>query len=194
MAREAPTWHADLFLALNESLVSTPGAGEHRETFRGNIVKDFEISEDEKVFTFFMREGLKWSDGVPVTTEDILFTYEDFLLNEKLTPILSRWMRSGNIAGGEPLKLEVIDKYTFRISFTEPYGGFPAWIGIMGWMGYTEFLKPKHYLKNFHPRYTPLEKLELLIEEEELAKGEWWALFNLKDILNWEFTQGRIQA
>jgi peptide/nickel transport system substrate-binding protein len=187
--RPAPDWNPDIFVMNNEPLLSAPGI--LAKGIKGNILKDFEVSEDGKILTFYMREGLKWSDGVPVTSEDVLFTYEDFLLNEKVTPTFPRWMRSANKADGEPLKLEVIDDYTFRISFAEPYEGFPAWLTIIGWKGYTELLKPKHYLKNFHIRYTPLEKLEPLIKEEELAKGEWWTLFNMEDILNWELTNRR---
>jgi len=187
--RADPNWGPDIWGMNNEPLLSSPGL--QAENIRGGVLKDFEVSEDQKVFTFHMREGLKWSDGVPVTTEDILFTYEDFLMNEKLTPILRSWMKSNNRSDGEPMKLDVVDDYTFRISFTEPYGGFPAHLSTIEWKGYTELLKPKHYLKQFHPRYVPLEKLEPLIKEEKLAKGEWWTLFHIKDIINWEFTNPR---
>jgi peptide/nickel transport system substrate-binding protein len=156
--RPGPDWNPDIFVMNDEPLLSAPGI--LAKGIEGNVLKGFEVSEDGKIFTFYMREGLKWSDGVPVTSEDVLFTYEDFLLNEKVTPTFPRWMRSANKADGEPLKLEVIDKYTFRIS-------------------------------NFHIRYTPLEKLEPLINEEELAKGDWWTLFNMEDILNWELTNRR---
>jgi len=179
-------WDAFVFCLLNEPLISGPGI--LGEDIKGNILKDFEVSEDEKVFTFHMRKGLKWSDGVPVTTEDVLFAYEDVLLNEKLTPVFPRWLKAANKGDGEPMKLEVIDDYTFRISFTEPYGGFPVQLAIASWRGYTDLLKPKHYLKKFHPRYTPLEELEPLIKKEGLTKGEWWTLFNRKDHANWEFT------
>jgi len=185
----APDWNPDIFVMNDENLLSAPGI--LAEGVGGNVVKDFEVSEGGKVFTFHMREGLKWSDGVPVTTEDVLFTYEDVLLNKKITPVFPQWMKSANKADGEPLKLEVIDDYTFRVSFSEPYEGFLVQVTIAGWKGYTEFLKPKHYLKNFHIRYTPLEKLEPLIKEESLAKGEWWTLFSLKDITNWELTNPR---
>jgi len=181
-----PEWNPDIFVMNDENLLSAPGI--LAEGIMGNVVKSFEVSEDGKVFTFHMRKGLKWSDGVPVTTSDVLFTYEDVLLNDKLTPVFPRWMRAGNRADGKPLKIEVVDDYTFRVIFTEPYEAFPGWLTIFGWHGYTDFLKPKHYLKNFHVRYTPLEKLEPLIKEEGLAKGEWWTLFNKKDILNWELT------
>lgn len=187
--RPDPNWNPDIFVMCDEPLLSAPGI--LAIGIKGNVLKGYDVSPDEKVFTFYLREGLKWSDGVPVTTEDILFTYEDVLLNDKITPTFPRWMRARNRADGEPMKLEVIDKYRFRISFTEPYGGFPSWLTIIGWKGYTELLKPKHYLKQFHTKYTPLEKLEPEIKKEALAKGEWWTLFNLRDILNWELTSQR---
>lgn len=70
-----------------------------------------------------MRKGLKWSDGQPVTTEDVRFTVEDVLNNAELTPIFPVWMRSGGLADGAPMKLEVVDEYTFKLSFDRPYGG-----------------------------------------------------------------------
>ncbi len=181
-----PGFNPDIFSMLREPLVSAPGI--LAKDIKGNIVKDFEVSEDEKVFTFHMREGLKWSDGYPVTTEDVLFAYEDVLMNEKIVPVISSWLRAGNKPTGEPFNLKIIDDYTFRISFAEPYGAFPVWLAMIGWASYQDLLKPKHYLKNFHPRYTPLEKLEPLIKEERLAKGEWWTLFDRKDIGHWELS------
>jgi peptide/nickel transport system substrate-binding protein len=126
---------------------------------------------------------------VPVTTEDVLFAYEDVLLNDKLTPVFPEWLRAGGRSRGEPLKLEVVDKYTFRISFAESYGRFPVQLALTGWRGYTDLLKPKHYLRQFHIRYTPLEKLEPEIQKAALAKGEWWTLFTQKDHINWELTR-----
>ena len=186
MVRTQPTWHANLNIMMTEQLVNTPSL--MAEEIGGDICKDYKVSDDGKVFTFYMREGLKWSDGEPVTSEDVLFTYEDYLLNDKLTATFPVWMKSGNRPEGEPLKLEVIDTYTFRISFAVPYEGFPMWLAIIGWNGYQDFLKPKHFLKDFHIRYTPIEKLEPLIKEADLTAGEWWTLFNLKDITRTEVT------
>jgi len=179
-------WDADVFCALREPLLSAPGIG--TAGVRGNIVDKFDVSKDNKVFTFHLREGLKWSDGEPVTTEDISFTYEDVLLNEKLTPIFPARFRVGNSPNGEPMKLEVLDKYTFRITFPKPYGGFLRILTIEGWSVYSDLLKPAHYLKQFHIKYTPMEKLKPLLEKEGL-KDEWWQLFNQKDFSNWELTQ-----
>ena len=41
---------------------------------------------DATEFTFKLREGMKWSDGEPFTADDIMFWYEDVLMNEELTP------------------------------------------------------------------------------------------------------------
>ncbi len=179
-------FNPDLFIMLNEALLNTPGILGNEIT--GNIVKDYKVSPDEKQFTFYMREGLKWSDGEPVTTEDIQFAYEDVLNNEKLTPVFPALFRSGGQPDGKPMKLEVIDKYTFALSFDEPYGGLLLRLAIRGWVGYTDLLKPKHYLRQFHPKYTPIERLEPLIKQAGFKKGEWWNLFQLKDVSNWENT------
>ena len=187
--RFSPDWACDVFCLNNESLLGTPGI--EPIDVRGSVLKDFEMSKDKKTFTFHMRKGLKWSDDVPVTTKDVLFVYEDFLLNKEITPVFPQYMKAANKVDGEPMKLKVIDDYTFQISFTKPYAAFPSWLSIIAWKGYTDLLKPKHYLKQFHPRYTPMEKLEPLIKKEGLSKGEWWTLFNTKDITNWELTNAR---
>lgn len=176
MVRIWPSNSWAMLVQCDEPLVSGPGFT--GEDVRGNVVKDFEVSEDGKVFTFHMREGLKWSDGHPVTIEDVLFTYEDVLLNEKLTPAFPTYLSTD----GEPMKLEAIDDYTFRVKFAKPYGGFLTQLAIVSWRRYRDLIKPKHYLKKFHPRYTPMEELEPLIKEEGLAKGEWWTLFQQKNI------------
>jgi len=184
-AHSVADWAPDVFVMNEEPLLSAPGIG--TDGIRGNILESFDV-KDNRIFTFKLREGLKWSDGVPVTTEDIKFTYEDVLLNEKITPTFPVKFRVGGKPDGEPMKLEVLDKYTFRITFPKPYGGFLRQLTIESWVGYADLLKPSHYLKQFHIKYTPLEKLKPLLEKEKL-KDEWWQLFNLKDFTNWEQTQ-----
>ncbi|GAB4557280.1 MAG: ABC transporter substrate-binding protein [Anaerolineae bacterium] len=184
-AHSVANWAPDVFVMMNEPLLMAPGIGV--QGVRGNVLKDFEVNEDNTEFTFYMRKGLKWSDGEPVTTEDVRFVYEDILLNEQLTPVFPARFRTGARADGEPMKLEIIDDYTFKVSFPEPYGGFLRQLTIESWVGYTELLRPSHYLKQFHPKYTPMEELKPLLEEQNLTE-EWWNLFNLKDCTNWEMT------
>jgi len=177
-----PDWCGLGFCGNNEPLLCAPGIG--TQGIRGNIVESFDVKEN-RIFTFKLRKGLKWSDGYPVTTEDIRFAYEDVLLNEKLTPVFPPRFRVGYSLEGESMKLEILDDYTFRIIFPKPYGGLLRNLAIEGWVGYTELLKPAHYLKQFHIKYTSIDKLRPLLEKEGL-KDEWWQLFNLKDFTNWE--------
>jgi peptide/nickel transport system substrate-binding protein len=47
-----------------------------------DLAKSWDLSDDSLVITFHMREGLKWSDGEAITADDVVFTYNDLLLNE----------------------------------------------------------------------------------------------------------------
>ena len=46
-----------------------------------NVVSEFTHSDDYTMFHFKIRDGLKWSDGEPVTTEDVRFAFEDMYGN-----------------------------------------------------------------------------------------------------------------
>ena len=184
--RMNPTTDAALWIIQNEPLVNTPGL--IGEEVTPNIVQSFDVSEDQKRFTFTLREGLKWSDGVPVTTEDVRFAVEDVLFNEELTPIFPLWLKSATDGTGTPFEFEVLDDYTFTISFDKPYGGFLLQLAWQGWRGYTDLIKPKHFLQKFHKKYADPAELERLIKEAGFAEGDWVQLFTAKDVLNTEAT------
>ena len=51
--------------------------------FVADILESFEV-EDQRVFTFKLREGHRWSDGHPFTAEDLRYAWEDVILHPKL--------------------------------------------------------------------------------------------------------------
>jgi len=175
---DSPGGDPHIYIAFNEPLIWAPGAFEYEMGIRGNIAQEWESNEDGSEYTIHLREGLKWSDGVPVTTEDVRFSYEDVLLNEEITPVFPTWLRTGNRTDGAPMTIEIVDDYTFTIIFDSPYGSFPAQLAIAGWHSYAEFLRPQHYLSQFHIKYTPLEELQPLMEAESIAEAQWFNLFN----------------
>jgi peptide/nickel transport system substrate-binding protein len=188
-AHSVANWSPDFFVALDEPLLQAPKIGVQGVV--GAVLKDYKVENNNKDFTFYMRKGLKWSDGEPVTTEDVRFTYEDILLNEKLTPIFPAKFRNGFRADGEPMKLEIVDDYTFKVHFTEPYGGFLRAITIEGWVGYTDLLNPSHYLKKWHTKYTPIENMAAELKKMNLT-NEWWQLFTAqKWCQNWDMSNPR---
>ncbi len=136
-------------------------------TIGPNIAKDWELSEDYKTLTIYLRKGMKWSDGHPFTADDLLFWYNDIALNEELTPVkLSVWM-----VGGEMFEMVKVDDYTIRMEFAAPYPAIDVALIKSFWNG--PFYAPKHYLKQFHINYNP--------DANDLAKendyNSWWEYF-----------------
>ena len=185
----APDWQPDLFVATDEPLCAAPGI--LAEGIGGGVAESFTVEDGGRTFVFRLRPGMKWSDGEPVTTEDVQFMYEDVLSNEQLTPTFPRFMKTGNSAGGDPLAVEIVDAFTFKVKFTEPYAGFPAFLAIAQWKGYTELMMVKHYMKDFHVDYVPLAELEPQIAEASLPAGEWWTFFGSKRTNNWDVCKER---
>jgi len=76
------------------------------------MVGKHEISEDKLTYTFTLRDGLKFHDGAPVATKDVLAS-------------LKRWAARDNV--GQRLfsfvdRLEPVDDKTFRMVLKKPYG------------------------------------------------------------------------
>lgn len=178
-----PNFSPDLTQMNFEAVLDSPGFS--LDEIQGNVFKDYEVNEDNTEFTFTIRKGLKWSDGHPVTTEDVLFTYEDMYLNEKVYPIFPANFKSGGSPDGTPMELEVVDDYTFKIKFDKPYGAFITKLAMRWWIGVPGLLRPKHYLKQFHINYTTLEEMKPDLEEEEL-EDEWWDLLSARDVQIWD--------
>lgn len=74
------------------------------------------VSEDPQVVEWTIHADATWSDGTPVTTEDIEFYLENMV--DPDNDVASR-------VGYEQISdLEVVDDKTFRATFAEPYGDF----------------------------------------------------------------------
>jgi peptide/nickel transport system substrate-binding protein len=86
-----------------------------------NIAESWEISDDATTYTFKLREGIKWSDGYPFTTDDISFWWEDV---ETATDINPGGARDYFYNLGELATLEIIDDLTFSFSWSNPNGLF----------------------------------------------------------------------
>ncbi|NLD74155.1 MAG: ABC transporter substrate-binding protein [Chloroflexi bacterium] len=138
-----------------------------------NVIKSYEINEDATEFTFFLREGMKWSDGVPYTADNFVFWYEDHVQNADLTPTLPKW--ATDPTNGELMVLEKVDDYTFQIKFESPYGLF---IQIVSGAEGTYFTDDyaAHYMKQFHPTYA--DEAELAAKVEAAGFTNWWELYN----------------
>ena len=110
------------------------------------LAKDWEWSDDGFELTVNLMKGVKWSDGHPFTTEDVLFTWEDMIVdpNVQSPKGASAWEYNG-----EMTQMEVIDDYSFKFIFP-----IEKPVQALFQMDQGDFhLSPAHFLKPLHPKY-----------------------------------------
>jgi peptide/nickel transport system substrate-binding protein len=165
-----------------------------------NWIDQITSNEDATEWTMHIREGLRWSDGELVTTDDVRFWYEDYVLREDLfgSPPFDVFQ-----PGGEMMQLEIVDELTFIAKFANPYPSFPAIL-----TGYTQspmlpviaFLIPEHYMRNYHPDYAPEGFLDKVVAEYGVKDwkslwgdrgpiASWWLNPDLPTITPWIATK-----
>jgi len=132
-----------------------------------NIAESFEVNDDATEYSFKLREGMKWSDGVPFTADDIMFWYEDIQLNEELTPD----------RGSNPPTVVKVSDYEVKFVFEEPNGIFLQGAASVG-CAHTCF--PAHYLKQFHADY--VDEAELQAKIDEAGQADWVSLIRSKGV------------
>ncbi len=98
------------------------------------LAKSWTRSEDGLSWTFTLRRGLRWSDGEPITVEDVLFSAQVGLDEKLQTPI-----RDIMQVGGKPWTFEKIDSLSFLVKLPGPFSAVPEVIGSM-------YIIPKHVL------------------------------------------------
>ncbi len=119
------------------------------------LAEKWEWSDDGTELTLYFRKGLKWSDGVPFTVDDVIFWWEDIENDTNITTAPhAEW-----VVNGEPMELEKIDDTTIKLKFAGPNGlaettGL-AFHGNQWPLGFERFgfFAPRHYLEQYHPKY-----------------------------------------
>lgn len=96
----------------------------------GDLAESWDISPDGLEIVFHLRRGVRWHDGVELTADDVLFTYDTVVNPNIPTPYSSNY--------GPVKSVEAIDKYTVRVRYEEPFApALESWgMGIL----------PKHIL------------------------------------------------
>jgi peptide/nickel transport system substrate-binding protein len=137
-----------------------------------NLAEAWEVSADAKEYTLHLRKGIKWSDGAPFTVDDIMFWYEDIVLNPDLAASPPGWLKTGSDVG----VITKLDDFSFKVTFAQPYGLFEQFLAHVD--ARTMVCFPKHYASQFHPDYTDPAKLEA--DAKEAGYANWIELFRGK--------------
>ena len=97
----------------------------------GGMAENYKMSEDGMTYTFYLRTNAKWSDGVPVTADDFVYSYKRFVDPKTAAPYASLMAPVKNalkISSGdvnvEELGIKKIDDYTIEITLENPTAYF----------------------------------------------------------------------
>ena len=113
-------------------------------TVEPNVAKGFDVNEDCTVWTIYLREGMKWSDGEPFTAEDCRFFYEECLQTGFTGKSTWEAVKAADENGEmQVAKLDIVNDTTFTMTFASSKPEFLRELAINGkW-----FFAPKHWLQ-----------------------------------------------
>jgi peptide/nickel transport system substrate-binding protein len=102
------------------------------------LAKSLTISPDNRQYTFVLRKGLKWSDGKPLTADDVVFTFNTLVRNGYGQDSVSE--RDTLTVQGQFPKVEKLDDLTVRFTTKVPFAPFLTNLR-------SELIAPKHILE-----------------------------------------------
>lgn len=115
LSQESP----NIFSYTYEGLVTQNGVTGEIEPA---LAESWEISDDQQRIVFTLREGLKWSDGKPLTADDVVFTYNDIYLNPDIPTDIRDILRIGE--DGKFPKVRKLDDRRVEFTTPEPFAPF----------------------------------------------------------------------
>ena len=105
------------------------------------LAESWTVSDDGTVYTFKLRQDVKWHDGVQFTADDVIFTF-DAWLNDPNSLFRVDFVYGKDEAGNERLvQARKIDDYTAEFTLPEPRASFLD--NLTGWHG----IAPRHLLE-----------------------------------------------
>ena len=135
-----------------------------------DILESYENDGNRK-FTFHLRDGHKWSDGMPFTSEDFRYYWEDVANNEKLSPVGPPDLF---YADGQLPRVSFPDEQTVIYEWDAPN---PHFLQTLAQASPPFIYRPAHYLKQFHETYADPDKLA---GEVDYARVNSWAALHNK--------------
>ena len=114
-----------------------------------NIAKSYTVNSDFTKYTIYLREGLRWSDGVLFTADDCVFFYEEMCLPETFGEDLWQCFTVTNGSKKERAVMKKLDAYSFEVIFSASKPEFLEELLAQGGICFA----PEHYHVNLLPEY-----------------------------------------
>ncbi|MBP3491260.1 ABC transporter substrate-binding protein, partial [bacterium] len=99
------------------------------------LAKSFAVNGNEYIIN--LRHGIKWSDGKPITADDVVYTYKEIVF----AGLGNTATRDMMMIGGKLPVLEKIDDYTVKFTTSKPFAPFLRMLSYQ--------IVPKHYFKPY---------------------------------------------
>ena len=106
---------------------------------KSGLAESWQISDDKQKIIITLKDGLKWSDGKPLTVDDIIFTYNDIYLNDKIPSSFKDILRVGKSRSFPTVKK--LDNRRVEFSVSEPFAPFLQYVAGLS-------ILPAHILKD----------------------------------------------
>jgi peptide/nickel transport system substrate-binding protein len=100
------------------------------------LAESWSVAPDQKTWTFKLRQGVRWSDGEPLTADDVVFTWNDIMYNPEFNRVTLDLFR----IGGREFAVSKVDESTVRVVTPEVFAPFLEFFGGVPIM-------PKHVLE-----------------------------------------------
>lgn len=153
IGRYGGTWHRQVNSILDFSTVywRLSGATLVRWSPQGypivpHVAKSWTVSADHRVYTFELRRGMRWSDGHPLTSDDITYWYEHEIRYFNAQP---KFLRAGPTQG----RVTKLDELRVQFEFAQPNPLFLERLASTGmnYEDHTDHIVPAHYVRKYHP-------------------------------------------
>jgi peptide/nickel transport system substrate-binding protein len=128
------------------------------------LAKSWEVTPDGLTWTFHLRRGAAFSDGHPLTAEDVLFSME-VAYDEKLHPAVQDLLK----LDGQPFQVSAPDSYTVVMQIPKPYALMTGAIGSVRIM-------PKHVLERAYRNGEYASAFNTSTRPESLVTSGPWML------------------
>lgn len=137
-----------------------------------DLLESFD-NEDNRKFTLNLREGHKWSDGSPFTSEDFRYWWEDIANNPDLSPA---GPPDFLLVDGQPPRVSFPDETTVIYEWDTPN---PSFLQTLAQARPPFIYRPSAFLKQFHMMHGDETHISESVEDARVKS--WAALHNKRD-------------